>query len=445
MNHFRILIVEDDGRLAEELSEYLQGRGFSVLSAASPSQALQLTRAHDIDVALIDIKLPEYDGLQLLRFLKQEFPALQAIMMSGHGDMDTVIQALRQGAFDYLAKPFTPPELEAAVIRLQRYLASLRENRNLRQALSQVLSGGGGELLLGSSEPLRRVRERIDKAAGVEAAVIILGESGTGKELAARAIHYQGPRSGGPFVAVNCAALPQSTVESELFGHVRGAFTGATADRKGHIRSADGGTLFLDEIGELPLELQAKFLRVLETRTVRSLGSDREVPVDFRVICATNRPLTDMVREGRFREDLYYRLSVLEIVMPSLNQIPEDIPVLARHLWVTLSLRMGKPERNLPEGFLKYLRQRRYSGNVRELRNIVERALILGPEEVMANPEGQNSPSTDLDELNLRTQEVRLIRLALERTGGNHTRAAELLGISRQALLRRLAEMAPHS
>ncbi len=445
MNHFRILIVEDDGRLAEELSEYLQGRGFSVLSAASPSQALQLTRAHDIDVALIDIKLPEYDGLQLLRFLKQEFPALQAIMMSGHGDMDTVIQALRQGAFDYLAKPFTPPELEAAVIRLQRYLASLRENRNLRQALSQVLSGGGGELLLGSSEPLRRVRERIDKAAGVEAAVIILGESGTGKELAARAIHYQGPRSGGPFVAVNCAALPQSTVESELFGHVRGAFTGATADRKGHIRSADGGTLFLDEIGELPLELQAKFLRVLETRTVRSLGSDREVPVDFRVICATNRPLTDMVREGRFREDLYYRLSVLEIVMPSLNQIPEDIPVLARHFWVTLSLRMGKPERNLPEGFLKYLSQRRYSGNVRELRNIVERALILGPEEVMANSEGQNSPSTGPDELNLRTQEVRLIRLALERTGGNHTRAAELLGISRQALLRRLAEMAPHS
>ncbi len=445
MNHFRILIVEDDGRLAEELSEYLQGRGFSVLSAASPSQALQLTRAHDIDVALIDIKLPEYDGLQLLRFLKQEFPALQAIMMSGHGDMDTVIQALRQGAFDYLAKPFTPPELEAAVIRLQRYLASLRENRNLRQALSQVLSGGGGELLLGSSEPLRRVRERIDKAAGVEAAVIILGESGTGKELAARAIHYQGPRSGGPFVAVNCAALPQSTVESELFGHVRGAFTGATADRKGHIRSADGGTLFLDEIGELPLELQAKFLRVLETRTVRSLGSDREVPVDFRVICATNRPLTDMVREGRFREDLYYRLSVLEIVMPSLNQIPEDIPVLARHFWATLSLRMGKPERNLPEGFLKYLRQRRYSGNVRELRNIVERALILGPEEVMANSEGQNSPSTGPDELNLRTQEVRLIRLALERTGGNHTRAAELLGISRQALLRRLAEMAPHS
>lgn len=439
---FRLLVVEDDHRLADELAEYFKARGCRVICCDRPSKALVMVREHDFDAALIDIKLPEYDGLKLLEVLKKDFSHLQVVMMSGHGDMSTVIKALRLGAYDYLCKPFTPTEMEATLLRLDRYLRSFRENQQLRAALEEALDAAGGSELLGESEPMVQLRSRLDRAAEAgDTPVVILGESGTGKELAARRIHAHSPRSSGPFVAVNCAALSQTLVESELFGHVKGAFTGAASERKGHIRSAEGGTLFLDEIGELPLDLQAKFLRALESRSVRSVGSDHETPVDFRVICATNRSLRDMVQKGSFREDLYFRLSVLEITMPNIQQISEDIPVLARHFWKSLQLKMGRPERQLPKAFLEHLEQRTYCGNVRELRNLIERALILGHEEVMSSqpvaPVGDSIKSQP-ESLNLQEHEQRLIRIALERTGGNHSRAAELLGISRQALERRL-------
>ena len=456
MRRLRILVLEDELRLLEELSEYLEGRGFDVLRAGKPSEAEAAVSSGALDVAIIDLRLPEYSGIEFLKRLKAAQPGAEAIMMSGHGDMESVISAMRHGAFDYLRKPFSPIEIQAAIERTQRFLEARRQAERLEsacRALNEEIVAVGDIRFVGRSATLEPVMQRIQAAAEhPESPVLITGESGTGKELVARLIHLKSPRGSGRFRAVNCAAIPAELFESEVFGHRKGAFTGALEGRLGLFRSTEGGTLFLDEIGDLPQQQQGKLLRVLEEPTVSPVGSDEEVAVNVRVICATNQDLTARVEAKAFRLDLYYRLSVLTVRVPPLRERPEDIPVLVEYFTELLARRMGKRTPRIPEAQLEALRAYSFPGNVRELRNMIERAIILGGDslevelpgvaapESAVEPRCPTGPSTPSQPLNLAESERLLIERALEKVQGNRSRAAQLLGISRQALARKIGK-----
>jgi len=455
-----VLVLDDERRLIDEISEFLLARGYTVLEADRPSAAFKAIDGREVDLALVDIKLPEYDGLEFLRRLREERPLVETIVMSGHGDMESVISAFRLGAFDYLKKPFTPIELQAALSRTTRFLKALGESRryaDLCADLNRELASDGD--FIGVSPRIGSVREQIARAAAnPDTPVLIRGESGTGKELVARRIHSLSARASGRFIPVNCAAVPREIFESEFFGHVRGAFTDAHERREGLFRSASGGTLFLDEIGEMPLELQAKLLRVLEDGMIRAVGSDRDEPSDTRIVCATNRGLPDLVESGRFRRDLYYRLAVIEVEIAPLRERREDIPVLARYFLEQWKLPPALIAEILDADFVAALEGYDYPGNIRELRNFMERASILrrkpnddevsawfvsrrdtaaarvagSPEAVPIGP----SDTYDLDAVIRGT-----IRRAMSQERGVRSRAAKLLGISRQALDRRLEKM----
>lgn len=455
MRKLTILVLEDDERLLEELSEYLDSEGFQVLRAQTPSNAMAKVGSCTIDIAIIDIKLPEYDGIQFLRKLKELRPDVEAIMMSGHGDMENVIEAMREGAFDYLRKPFSPVEMQVSIGRTRKFLDVSRSARMLRtvcDTLQDEIIAVGELCLVGKSQALREMATMIEAAAQhPETPVLITGESGTGKELVARLIHLRSGRRNGRFLPVNCAAVPDQLFESEFFGHLKGSFTDAKELRKGFFRSAEAGTLFLDEIGDMSYEAQTKLLRVIEDKLVKPIGSDEEVPVDVRIICATNQPIGEMMAQKKFRLDFYHRISVVEIQIPPLRERPEDIPLLAAHFLKTLGQRMGRKDLVIDADSLKEVSAYPFPGNVRELKNMVEKALIVGTDPiVLAAPRRTELQAVGTcadmewpsplqsDGLDLETLERAAILKALELSGSNMTKASGLLGLSRQALDRRL-------
>jgi len=390
------------------------------------------------------------DGLGLLRKALELRPDLTFIVMSAYGTHDTAIEAMKAGAYDYVSKPFKPDEVVLVLRKAEERLRLSRENRRLR---SELAEGFRLENFVGSSPTLQEMLRQVRRVAPTKTTVLLTGESGTGKELVARAIHDLSPRAAMPFVAVNCGAIPSELIESELFGHVRGAFTDASRDKKGLAAEADGGTLFLDEIGELPFALQVKLLRFLEDEMVRRVGDTRSEKVDVRVVAATARDLARAVKDGQFREDLFYRLNVVNVRLPALRERPDDVPALVEHFLAKYRrLRPEAPLQGVSPEALEVLRSHRWPGNVRELEHAVERAVVLAdgpvvqegdlPDEVRAAPApGAFAPGRDLSvKRAFRALEEQFIRAALDRTAGNRTRAAELLDLSYRALLYKIKE-----
>ena len=447
----RILIVEDDEALRESLQLMLAAESYEAVAASGGEQALRLVEATPFDVVLCDLRMPGVDGLELLPQLARRLPGATLILMSAFGTADLAIEAMRRGAYDYLAKPFTPSEL-LLVIRKARERERLRRaNQMLRRDVHRAV---GDRPIVAASPSMIAVLELLERAAEFKSTVLLTGESGTGKEVLARAIHAQSPRRDEAFVAVNCAAIPETLLESELFGHSKGAFTGADRARRGLFVEADSGTIFLDEIGELPSPLQAKLLRVLQEEEVRPVGESKSRRVDVRVIAATARDLESDVASGRFREDLFYRLNVVRVKVPPLRERREDTPLLLDHFLAHFRDLLGRPVRSLTDEALEKLLAYRWPGNVRELENVMERAVILaegeriGLRELPANvvasePSGpleEPSPSDFSLRRARRSAETELIERALQATGGNRTHAARLLQISHRALLYKLKE-----
>jgi len=364
----KALIVDDEKNIRELLRIILEEFGFSVFEASTVKEAVSLLKGEDIDLSLVDLKLPDGTGMDVLRFASENGIGGEFVIITAFASSDTAVEAMKLGAYDYIPKPF-----DISDVRL--LIRNVKEKLSLEKRLQEVETVG--DELIGNSPPMLKLKETIRKVAPYDVDVLIVGESGTGKELVARAIHRLSRRSEAPFIAINCASLPSELLESELFGYRRGAFTGATSNRKGLIREADGGTLFLDEIGDMPVKLQAKLLRFLEEREVRPLGSTERIPVDVRVIAATNRELEEEIGKGNFREDFFYRLSKFVIEVPPLRKRREDIPLLIEHFIRLFSRKYGKRVEKVDSNFIEYLMEHPLKGNVRELRNIVEREVIL--------------------------------------------------------------------
>ncbi len=442
----RVLVVDDESGLRRFLQRELSSRGMDVDAAATGEEGVLMARAKEYEVVLLDVRLPGIDGIEVLRALRLLEPSPEVLMLTGQGTVNSAVEAMRLGAFHYISKPFHLDGLEVHIhkARAQRELA--RQNR----AFERILAGEFHDLI-GESEALGRVKDLIAKVAPSETSVVIEGESGTGKELVARAIHASSPLARRPFVVVNCGALQESLLESELFGHEKGAFTGAVATREGLVEAADGGTLFLDEVGELGLPLQTKLLRFLESGELRRIGSNRTRRVNVRVIAATNRQLAEEVKEGRFRQDLFYRLRVFAIDVPPLRDRPEDVDALIQHFLRTLGS-MRRYAFRLDDQVMSAMRQYRWPGNVRELRNAVERMMLLAdagrisasclPPEIAGAP-APTAPSaasaTAGDDLDLARMERLFIERALVQENGVKKAAAERLGISLRTLYNRLA------
>ena len=437
----RILFIDDDATGREVGVYNLERAGFEVDAAEDGARGLELFDPRRHAVVVTDLKMPRIDGMEVLRQIRERSPETPVLVITAFGSLEVGVAAVRDGAYDVLAKPFQRDQLELTVRRAAERARLLRDNRRLRRELAGVerpiVHGGGAMASLLSTA---------DRVAASDATVLISGESGTGKELIARRLHARSPRAEGPFVSVSCAALPAELLESELFGHTRGAFTGAVRDRRGRFRAADGGTLFLDEVGELPHPLQGKLLRVLQERMVDVLGRDAPVAVDIRLVAATNRDLRADVDGGSFREDLYYRLAVVELPIPPLRDRPEDVGPLARHF---VNLHGGDRSLELPDEVFTELRARRWPGNVRELENACERMVILTTGHgvrVEDLPSAAGSPGVGddawLDQLpdglSLVDLEKRAIEHALKRTGGNLSAAARLLGVPRHILIYRV-------
>jgi DNA-binding NtrC family response regulator len=435
----RILLADNDSEMLDLLRHHLERDGHVVVTASSGPAALAAVEREEVDVILTDLVMDDVDGLALLRAAQESQPGARVILMTAFGSLENAIEAMRQGAHDYLTKPFKLSEVSLAVQRALEDRHLREENRRLR---AQIEERFGLDALLGSSPAMQAVLGRIRAVADSEASVLLLGESGTGKELAARAIHESSPRRTRPFVPVNCTAIPEPLLESELFGHEKGAFTGADRRRRGLFAEANEGTLFLDEVGDLPLTLQGKLLRVLQDKAIRPVGASQEIQLDVRVISATNRDIQALVGEGRFREDLYYRLAVLPIRLPSLRERPRDILPLAAHFLARAAATAGKRFGGFDEAAQTWLTQHRWPGNVRELENVVERAATLarGPLITLADMGTEFAGVASL-ELGLRPTlaelEDRYIRRVLEDTKGDKAAAARILGVSVRTLQRR--------
>jgi DNA-binding NtrC family response regulator len=441
-----VLVVDDEEGMCNFLTKTLATRCGQVLAAGSAEAAAQLCAQHRFDLLILDIALPGKSGIELLRELREQGHSGEVILITAFADLDTAIEALRAGASDFILKPFRIAQILNAMAQCLERSRLARENFVLRRTLSEKTPPLDG--FVGNSVAMQVLHHALQRAASVPSTVLLAGESGTGKELAALALHARSPRAAGPFVPVNCATLSPELIDSELFGHARGAFTGAAKARDGLFYYAQGGTLFLDEIGELPLAQQAALLRVLEERRIRPVGSEQQIPVDVRIVAATNRALAEEVRAGRFRKDLYYRLQVVEITLPPLRAHKEDLPALVAHFIATLAPQLGLEPIEVTAEQMAYLQQYDWPGNVRELRNLVERSLILGALNVQAlypglepapQPRtGGNAASAAPTDLH--TLEKQHILSVLESVGGDKTRAAALLGISRRTLERRWAE-----
>ncbi len=433
-----VLVVDDEPGMCNFLQKILAPRFALVETAADVAAAEVLQQRCHFDLIISDIRLPGRSGVEWLQALREQGDNACAIFITAHADLDTAIAALRAGAADFILKPFRAEQILAAVERCMDQLRLARENFVLRRQEARIYEGHD---LIGESAVIREVDEIIRRVAPMPSTVLVEGESGTGKELAARAIHGHSGR-GGSFVPINCGAISPELLESELFGHARGAFTGAHRARDGLFTYADSGTLFLDEIGEMPLAMQAKLLRVLEDRVIRPVGANREIPVDVRIIAATNRDLGDEVAAGRFREDLYYRLNVLTIRMPSLRERPEDLPVLAQHFLATLAAELGIARPSYGALELGALAGYHWPGNVREFKNVMERSLLLGraPAQCLGlhEPAARSAAAPVAAPQRLEDVERRHILGVLDEAGGNKSEAARRLGIARKTLERKL-------
>jgi len=441
----RILFVDDD-RAGREVALFnLRKAGYRVTAASDGQEGLSLFSPEKFDLVVTDVKMPGISGIDLLRKIRPLAPDVPVLVITAFGNVETAVEAMKAGAYDFIGKPFNKDQLLHSVDKALERKRLASEVRDLR-----IRASGVEREIVSVSAAMQRVLEIADRVAASEASVLITGESGTGKEAVARRIHVRSPRAEGPFVAVNCAAIPGELLESELFGHARGAFTGAVRDRLGRFRQADGGTLFLDEVGEIPLGLQAKLLRALQERIVDVVGGDKPVPVDVRILAATNRDLHERIGEGSFREDLYYRLNVVEVQVPPLRERPEDIPPLVAHFMADLA-----PDREVevPDPVLEELKRRPWPGNVRELKNACERMVILcrGREVSAADLppppprqrgeaafDGEDWPVLPAEGLSLVDLEKRVIERALRLKGGNITQAAAFLRIPRHILVYRI-------
>jgi DNA-binding NtrC family response regulator len=441
---YRVLIVDDEADSLEALAELSQHWGYDVQTASDGTEALRRAIEWHPDVILTDLVMPNMDGLWLLRALRSELPDCPVVLLTGRGTIQTAVQAIREGAFDFIEKPLEVPRLRLVMERALEKQETMREVHLLRRRLAALAPGTD---VIGTGPAMQRVFELVKKVAPSNASVVVSGQSGTGKEVVARAIHNLSPRRDKPFVALNCSAFPATLIESELFGYERGAFTGADQRRLGNFELAHNGTLFLDEVAELPLELQAKFLRVLEDHRIRRLGGRSEVEVDVRVLCATHRDLKDEIRRGRFREDLYFRLHVFTIDLPPLKERREDIPLLVHHFIEKYNAETGKHVQGLTPAAMGVLQAYGWPGNIRELRNTVERAMILVDGELIGEehlpPDMQASrPETATFRVPLGLPidkvEKEYILASLQRNGGNKARTAEALGISEKTLYNKL-------
>ncbi len=451
MEHPRVLIVDDEEGVRTSLGLILEDEGYRVQSVRDAHAALEAIERDTFDVILCDVRMPGRSGLELLPDLVRQQPDATVLMMSAFGEVDEALEAVRKGAYDFLSKPFQAEELLLAIRKAEERERLFRENRRLRRELRGETAR---HTLVAASESMKQICELIERAAEYKTTVLVTGESGTGKEVVARGIHDLSSRVDAPFIAVNCGAIPETLIESELFGHARGAFTGADTEKRGLFREADGGTLLLDEVGELPQAVQVKLLRVLQEEEVRPVGEPKAVSIDVRILAATARDLEAEVAEGRFRDDLFYRLDVMRIHLPPLRERQEDLPVLSDQILQGLCQRIGKQVPPLSSEVIDALRAYAWPGNVRELENTLERALILSPAEGIRASDlpfsGRSRVTSavaaagESEDLSIkrgtRALEERLIRAALERTGGNRTRAARILEISPRALQYKIKE-----
>lgn len=434
----RLLLVEDDPSVRRSLAETLSDEGFEVAEADCAHAALEVLDDFEPEVVLSDIRMPEMDGIQLLKLLRQRAPSIDVVLMTAYDDMATVAQAMREGAFDFLVKPLKLDELRSVMARL---LEDRRSREQARRAVEAEVRTYSLDALVGRDSRMIEVYKKVGQLAASRVNVLIRGETGTGKGMVARGIHYNSPDAGEPFIAVNCTSLPESLLESELFGHVRGAFTGAVSDRRGRFALAGRGTIFLDEVGDTSTEFQAKLLRVLEDHEFYPVGAERAEQTGARVIAATHRNLEALLEEGTFREDLYYRLRVVEVVLPPLRERIEDIPLLAHHFVRKVSEELHRPDSALSDEAVTALLQHDWPGNVRELENCIRRAVALSTGDVIRAEHlglGSRLSKSGGSFPPLEEMEAEHVARALAFTDGNKTRAAELLGISKPRLYRML-------
>ncbi|MBI4444284.1 MAG: sigma-54-dependent Fis family transcriptional regulator [Acidobacteria bacterium] len=446
MKHANILLVDDDKNLLRVLTYQIQELGFRASGVSAPREALQRLKEEKVDLVITDLKMPEMDGLQLLREVGKINPDLPVIVLTAHGTIDKAVEAIKEGAFDFLTKPFAKEQLRHVIANALKMTQLLQDNRRLSEAVRERFQFEG---LIGGSKLFQEILDLAKQLSKVDTTVLIQGESGTGKEILARAIHFHSHRASKPFVVVNCGAIPEGLVESELFGHRRGSFTGAVSDQKGKFETADSGTLFLDEIGELPLNSQVKLLRVLQDGKVDVVGDPRPRQVDVRILAATNKDLRDLVRQGDFREDLYYRLSVAPLSLPPLRRRREDIPLLVHHFVEKIQAKLGKTA-TLDPSVLELLQGYDWPGNVRELENVVEHLIVFNRTGVVQRdelPAHIRHPMRPLGKVVLRLPdegfsleelERDLLYTALERHDWNQTHAASYLGITRNTLIYRM-------
>ncbi|GLS17440.1 acetoacetate metabolism regulatory protein AtoC [Labrys miyagiensis] len=441
-----ILIVDDEIRLLDVLSGVLEALGYTALSASSGPAALELLDGEQIDLVLTDLRMPGMNGQELLAEIRRRHPTMPVVIMTAFSTVRDAVQAIKDGAFDYIAKPIEQEELATTLANALRLHEALRDNERLRQELAGRYKF---DTLVGNSPSFQKVIRAISEVCEQRTTVLVTGESGTGKEVVARAIHFNSPRHRKPFIAVNCAAIPETLLESEFFGHVKGSFTGAVANRVGRFAQAEGGTLFLDEVGDMPLQLQVKILRVLQERQYEPVGGTGTRTADVRIIAATNRDLMDMVAEGKFREDLYYRLAVFPIRLPALRERGEDIPLFLRLFADQLGPSLSRRDVQFSPDAVRVLSGYRWPGNIRELQNCVERSLISArspiitaadlPPYIVEQPAVANGSTFPLQLDDLAADfERRLIIDALRQAEGVQVRAAELLGINERSLWHRL-------
>ena len=439
-----ILLIDDDDSLRRVMEFSLTEAGHTVQTAASGEDGLRLFEKGNFDAVITDITMPGMSGMEVLAKVRQRVPTIPVIVITAYGTIESAVEAMKQGAFDYITKPFNRDELRLTLEKAIKMRRLEKENVELR---AEVTDRYSFESIICSSEKMKEVLDLAGRVAASDASLLITGESGTGKELLAKGVHFNSRRANGPFVAVNCAAIPEALIESELFGHVKGSFTGAVRDKEGKFELADGGTLFLDEIGDLRIDLQAKILRALQEREVDRIGGGKPVSVDVRVIAATNKDIERAVKDGAFREDLYYRLNVITLFIPPLRDRKEDIPVLAGHFLKKFNT---EADVRMDASALSVLTAYGWPGNVRELENVIERASVLKrgllitreelPEKLKKEKMGVEDIILNIPEqgISLEELEKKLIIKALEKHKGNQTRAAEFLGITRPTLIYRM-------
>lgn len=462
-----ILVADDEESIRWVLSRALKKKGYTVDLAEDGKQALSLFRNNRYDLAVLDIKMPGLQGLELLKQVQRDYPETLVIIMTAESTMENAIAAMKNGAYDYLTKPFDLDALDAIILKAQKAAEVSEQIGQLKEELQEQYSFGRS--IIGTSQPMQEVYKTLGRVASSDVTVLVTGESGTGKELIARAIHFNSPRLGKPFIAINCAAIPRELLESELFGHERGAFTGATERKAGKFEQADGGTLFLDEIGDMPLELQAKLLRVLQEKEINRTGGSQTLQVNVRIVAATNQNIVELVETKQFREDLFYRLNVVPINLPSLRQRKDDIPALVDFFLQRAQEDLGVGMIECSKETISLLKRHSWPGNVRELENVLKRAALLSPNHVLMPSDfpgllsgkgGKNQDDSletlvarklenslaqmDLHELDnlyemvLHQVERPLINIILQQTRGNQVRTAEILGINRNTLRKKI-------